>query len=241
MRLPEELDERLKLTKSYPVLVTSLPGGGKSSMAEFLSDEDKARTVIINYDNKALPEDDEDLYFKVKRLNDPSDKNPTTASESLDSVRKSIASPKVDRVIVDTFSGYFRAIDAESNKKYSGFDVWKNYNKKIDEMLQMLKTETAAHGKFVYVLAHYKPIKKDLGEKKTVAVKGNEWFALVEGEFNTVLEAIVEGGQFRLEADNGDEFTSTRIKRTLSPFVTETNSMDELEHKLTGTEFTQPE
>lgn len=99
----------------------------------------------------------------------------------------------------------------------------------------MLKAECHAHAKFIYVMAHYKPVKKELGDRKTVSVRGNEWYALIESEFNTVVEAVVEGGEFKFVADNSDEFTSTRVARSISPIETEQNSLDELEHVLTGT------
>ena len=226
--------ERKKLTRSYPVLVSGYAGCGKSSAVEFLSPEDKARTVIFNFDHKTLPEDEESQYFKVKYLNNPDDKKPTDIFQSIDAVRATIAIPGVDRIIIDTFSGYYKELDAVCNQRYNGFDVWKAYNAKIGEFLNMLKTETQAHGKFVYVLAHYKPVKKELGDRKTVSVRGNEWYALIESEFNTVIEATVENGEFRFIADNSDEFTSTRVRRALSPIETSENSLEELELLLTG-------
>ena len=225
--------ERKKLTRSYPVLVSGYAGCGKSSAVEFLSVEDKARTVIFNFDNKTLPEDEEAQYFKVKYLNNPEDKKPTDIFQIIDVIKATIAIPDVDRIIIDTFSGYYKELDAVCNLRYNGFDVWKAYNAKIGELLNMLKVEAHAHAKFIYVLAHYKPVKKETGDRKTVSVRGNEWFALIESEFNTVVESVVEAGEFKFIADNSDEYTSTRVRRALSPIETKQNSFAELEAILT--------
>lgn len=229
-----KLEDRKKLTRSYPVLISGYAGCGKSSAVEFLSAEDKKRTVIFNFDNKTLPEDEENQYFKVKYLNNPEDKKPTDIFQIIDVIKATIAIPDVDRIIIDTFSGYYKELDAVCNQRYNGFDVWKTYNAKIGELLNAFKSECHTHAKFLYVLAHYKPVKKETGERKTVSVRGNEWYALIESEFNTVIEAVVEGGEFKFVADNSDEFTSTRVRRAISPIETKQNSLTELEEVLTG-------
>ena len=238
MILPETAEERRPLTKSFPVLLSSMPGGGKSSASEFLTPEEKKRTVILNFDAKELPEDEESDYFLVKHFTNDDPK--LDMFSALGSIRKAIANKNVDRIIIDTFSGYYKDLWLLCKKKYTGWDVSNNYNANIAEFLNLIKTETATHCKFVYVYAHYKPIKKDLGEKKTVVTKGNEWYAMVESEFNTVIEAVVENGKFYFMADNGDEFTSTRVRRSMNPLQTEENSLAELEEILVGPVPTEP-
>ena len=48
------LADRKKLTSHYPVLLASETGSGKSMAFANKTDEEKARTVIFNFDNKAL-------------------------------------------------------------------------------------------------------------------------------------------------------------------------------------------
>ena len=112
--------DRKKLTRSYPVLISGYAGCGKSSAVEFLSAEDKSRTVIFNFDNKTLPEDEEAQYFRVKYLNNPDDKKPTDIFQVVEVIKATIAIPGVDRIIIDTFSGFYKELDSVCNQRYNG-------------------------------------------------------------------------------------------------------------------------
>ena len=246
-----ELNERKKLTRSYPVLVSSFPKAGKSSAVEFLSDDDKARTIIYDVEGKGLPDDDESLYRSIIKLKDSTKAELAYLYKDsgnikyrdltfmMSHIRKAIAHKDVDRIIIDSFT----ALVDEYAKHYvsvsNGYTVWTLYNTELYDWFRMLKEETYTHGKFVYVLGHYTPAKPvkdkngkmvaDTESEKFTKVKGTDHFRMVESHFNTVV--TVE--EFKFIANNTNEFDSTRVRRSLNPIETKENSMEELEIALT--------
>jgi hypothetical protein len=230
-----------KLVKSYPVLIVSAPSSGKSSAIEFLSTEDKTRTVILDADNKDLPEDDLSLYkqiIKIKPIENELDLKDTDnikyreIYEIIPLLKKAIQSPNVDRVIIDTFSNLVSDAELYFHKTANGYDRWKEYNDFLAEFFSMIKSFTKTYGKFVYVFGHYKPNKSinDLDGESFCFVKGNVHYRLVESHFNTVITLK----DFKFVADNLNSSDSTKIRRDLSPFSTKVNSLDELEKALTS-------
>ncbi len=234
------LEDRKKLTRSYPTVIAGYPGCGKSAAVEMLSAEDKLRTIIFDLEGKGQPEDLETDYYRVVKLKpidstksykDEGNVKYKTIEEVLPYFRSVMASDKIDRVVFDTFTAYV----AEAERYYvtvsNGFTVWNSYNQILHDLFRTLKEETYVHGKFVYVLGHYKPSKdkKDPDAEKFMVVKGNAHFRLCESHFNTVLTI----DEFKFIADNTDSLDSTRIKRSLSPFETKENSLAELEELLT--------
>jgi hypothetical protein len=233
------LQERKKLTKSYPVIIAASPGAGKSAAVEMLPDEEKLRTIIFDLENKGQPEDSEDKYYKIIKLVSidtsprPVDEGNViykTVEEIVPYFRKAVASEKIDRIIIDTFTAYVAELERHYVTVSNGFTVWNSYNQQLHDFFRTIKEETYAHGKLVYVLGHYKPSrdKKDSDAEKFMVVKGNAHFRLVESHFNTVV--TIE--QFKFMADNTAEYDSTRIKRSLSPYESKENSLAELEEAL---------
>jgi len=236
--------ERRKLTRSYPVLISSMPGQGKSSTVEFLPAEDKKRTIVFDTENKGFPEDDPSDYRTVYRLK-PTDvdaKSPSykdvgnikylTAEDTLKRIQLAIAHPDVDRIIIDSFTALVTELERRYMKVHNGFNVWNTYNDMLHDFFAIIKEETYTHGKFTYVLGHYTPQKnkKDPEAEYFTKVSGNAYFRLVESQFNTVI--TIE--DFKFKADNTDIYNSTRIKRSLNPYESNENSLQELEHALTG-------
>lgn len=246
------LEERKKLTRSYPVLISSFPKAGKSSAVETLSDEDKARTIIYDVEGKGLPDDDESKYRAIIKLKDSSKPDLAYLYEDegnvkyrdltsmMNHMRKALAHEEVDRIVIDSFT----ALVDEYAKYYvtvsNGYTVWTLYNGELYDWFRMLKEETYTHGKFVYVLGHYtpaKPIKDaktgkitvDNESEKFTKVKGSDHFRMVESHFNTVV--TIE--DYKFVADNGNEFDSTRVRRSINPIETTTNCLNELEEILT--------
>lgn len=241
------LVERKKLTRSYPVLIASRPNSGKSASVEFLSDEDKKRTIIFDVEGKGLPEDTPDIYRSVYKLK-PKDIDPKSKgykdegnvkylsiTELIARMVAAIGHKDVDRIIIDSFTSFVNALEAHLVTVHNGFTIWSKYSIALNEFFAMIKEETYTHGKFVYIMAHYRPAKdkKDTESENFAQVKGTAHYRMVESNFNSVISI----DNFQFIADNSDEFTSTRIKRSLNPLQTDDNNMDVLEHILTGTEL----
>lgn len=113
-----DINERKKLTRSYPVLISSFPKAGKSAAVEFLPEEEKKRTVIFDVENKGLPEDDESQYRSVYRFK-PSDIDTKskgykdhgnikylTIEEMMKRIQLAIGHKDIDRVVIDSFTAF---------------------------------------------------------------------------------------------------------------------------------------
>ena len=223
------LEERLYATRAFPAIITGEVGTGKTSAIEMLSDEEKKRTLIISYDGKSMPLDTDDMYFKVRYIDDTFD-----VIKSINSIKNAIAHEDVDRVIIDTLSGFAKELQIYSSKNFRGFEVYNNFNNEMDEFLKMLRVEVRAHGKLVYMLAHYPVYEKKGESRKAIASVGSKHGnGTYESIVNTVIEATMEDGRFFFKADNTDEFDTTRIRRDLSPYKSKTNSLQEFEEFIT--------
>jgi len=241
-----DLTTRRKLTRAYPVLISSFPNMGKSSAAEFLSEEDKKRTIIIDVENKGLPNDGDYEYRTVVRIKPEGQVHPTqahlyvdydnvkykTLTELQNYLRKALAHPAVDRVIIDSFTALVDQLEVHFVTVNNGYAVWVNYSKELTNWFSLLKSEARFNGKFIYVLGHYRPAKdsKDTDVEKFTLVKGTMHYKMVESNFNTVLTV----GDHKFIADNDNEYDSTRIHKDLSPYESELNSLAELEEALTN-------
>jgi len=233
------VEERKKLTKASPVAIVGKPGCGKSACVEFLPPEEKLRTIVFDLENKGLPEDDESLYYKVVRLVSidstvkPKDEGNIlfkSIEEILPYFRKALASEKIDRVVIDSFTAHVAELERHYVTTSNGFTIWNSYSQHLHDFFRSMKEEVFTHGKWVYVLGHYKPSKdkKDSDAEKFMVVKGNAHYRLCESNYNTVVEV----SEFKFRADNLNEYDSTRIKRSLSPYESKENSMAELEEDL---------
>jgi len=226
-----DLTERKKLTSHYPVLMVGETSSGKSTAIANLSDEEKARTVIFNFDNKAISEDDS-KFLKVYQAFKVSDIDMIDKIES--NLLKAAASDKVDRVIVDTFTLMTKLINRWAMEHYSGFDVWSSYNNAITRILESTKVATITYGKFIYVMAHYPPRIGVNGTKRYVTTKGKEHTNIIEESFSTVVEAYMADRAFWFEADVFNEMNTTKTKLKEGCFKFKRTSLDDLELVLAG-------
>jgi|SRR5690625_201191 len=94
----------------------------------------------------------------------------------------------INAIVLDSFSATIEIILEECRRKFSGFDIWTNYNKRIGEPLKMIKYCT----KEVIMTAHYEVISPEGEREKRIKVKGNEWAGVIEKEFTVVLYSDVK-------------------------------------------------
>lgn len=234
-----DLTSRKKLTSHYPVLLASETGSGKSYAFAMLSPEEKARTVIFNFDNKAISDDDSEFLhiyhsFDVEDL------------EMIDKIEKNIikafASDKTDRVLLDTFTLMTKLINRWAAEHYSGFDVWNAYNNSITRIIEAIKTSTLTYGKFSYVTAHYPPrIGMAPSTKRYVTTKGKEHTNIIEESFSTVVETVMEDREFKFVCDVFDESNTTKTKLPEGHFKFVRKSIDDLEQILTKSKSVKDE
>ena len=225
------LADRKRLTSHYPVLLASETGSGKTFAFSQLSAEEKARTYVLNFDGKAISEDDSE-FLKVFHSFDVED------IEMVDKIEQQIitvlSDDRVDRLLLDTFTLMTKLFNRWAAKHFSGFDVWNAYNNAITQILECLKAATLTYGKFVYVTAHYPPrVGMAPNTKRYVTTKGKEHTNIIEESFSTVVETIMEDRKFKYSADVFDETNTTKTKLVEGSFKFARTSVDDLELVLT--------
>ena len=204
------LADRKKLTSHYPLLLASETGSGKSMAFAQLPDAEKPRTVIFNFDNKSISEDDSQ-FGKIYHDFDVED------IEMVDKICQNIytvfAYDKCDRIFFDTFTLMTKLFNRWAAKHFSGFDVWNAYNNSITQVLETIKSCTLTYGKFAYVSAHYPPkVGMAPNTKRYVTTKGKEHTNIIEESFSTVVETVMEDRKFYFEADVFDVTNTTKTK-----------------------------
>jgi len=239
--------ERVKLTRLYPMLISSKPKAGKSRSVEQLPPEELQRTVYVDAENKGSPNLFDDDFFRVVRIKpegiipaevqhlyvDYDNVKFKTLTELQPYLRAVLASDGVDRIILDSFTALVDQLEAHYVTVSNGYTTWTNYSKALTNWFTLLKEECRYHAKYVYVLGHYTPSKdsKDTEAEKFTKVKGTMHYRMVEANFNSVI--TIDDHKFI--ADNGNEYDSTRINEKLNPLSTDDNSIKELEQLIAET------
>jgi hypothetical protein len=226
-----KLAERKRLCSSYPVLLASETGSGKSFAFAQLSPADKARTYILNFDGKAISDDDSE-FLKVYHEFDVKD------IEMVDKIEQRIitvlADDRVDRLLIDTFTLMTKLFNRWAAEHFSGFDIWNGYNNAITQILECIKSATLTYGKFTYVTAHYPPrLGMAPNSKRYVTTKGKEHTNVIEESFSTVVETVMEDRAFKYSCDVFDESNTTKTKLVEGSFKFVRTSVDDLEQVLT--------
>ena len=235
------ISDRKKLTSGYPVMIGSTSGSGKSTSIANLTDEEKARTVVLNFDNKPISNDDSE-FLAIRHPNDKSDKKSYSIEddEVVEKIVKDIilmaSNDKTDRIIVDTSTEMLKFLEFWSREHYSGFDSWGKYNDAITAIFNACKEAVIAYGKFIYIFGHYPPLEKGgIGKKRFLTTKGNEHKNVLEEKVSTVVEAILEDRQFKFYADSFEEYDTTKTKVPEGHFKFKRDSLHDLELVLTST------
>ena len=176
--------EKKELTSHWPVLLVGANSSGKTTALENMSKEDKARTVVLNFDTKPLNQSNgefaatfavagtkETLEAQLQTLPKEADDyrkhltkilkssyfldDPEVIDKIVNHINKAAYSPNVDRVVVDSFTALIDFVESWANTNFSGRTVWSNYGFGTQRILQALR-ECTLHGcKYVYVYAHH--------------------------------------------------------------------------------------
>lgn len=158
---------------NVPVLVIGESGSGKSSSFRNLP---PTKTVILNTEKKAMPFKN---FSKFKNVDISSIK---TFNQVIEQLKKD---DKYDYVVVDSLTSYTEMVNKFAEMTYNGYEVWKQYNNFIYDMIQVLKTLPQQ----VFITAIPEYLEKNFGELKGYArVKGKELkYGSIEKEFSIVV------------------------------------------------------
>lgn len=111
----------------------------------------------------------------------------------------------IKRIVLDSQTMAFATLNKEMNINFSGFDVYKNYNRQVYEYLEILKSVE----KDVLIFSHDEIVKLDEGsKKKMMSVHGKEFEGKIEQHFTIVL------------------FTGTRLKEGKPTYFLRTFEQD---------------
>lgn len=156
----------------YKVLLVGQTGKGKTFSFRNLNEN---TTGFINTENKPLP----------FRKNFKYHARPKKFIGLMKAIEDYAANPEINLIVIDSISAAFDILLEEMRTLYSGFDIWNNYNKKIGEMMKLIKNTN----KEIFITAHYEILNLEGDPERRVKVKGKEWEGVIEKEFTIVLYA----------------------------------------------------
>lgn len=156
----------------YKVLIISPTGRGKTFAARNLNE---TTTGFINAELKPFP-------FK---RNFKYHAKPKKYAGVIAAFQDFVNNPEITLVLLDSISAVFDMILDEVRNKYSGYEIWSNYNKEIAKLMKLVKEAE----KEVFITGHTETLNIEGDSEKRAKVKGKEWEGVLEKEFTIVLYA----------------------------------------------------
>lgn len=154
------------------VAIVGQSGTGKSYLTKTA---DKNTTGYINFERKPLPYKSEPFKFEGK---------PSTWSGFIKNFTDYISNPDIKTIVVDSFTMALNTLIKECSSKYTGYDIYKFYNKEVYNFLETMRNAS----KDIIILSHDELIKSDEGEKvKRMSTHGKEFDGKLEQHFVVVL------------------------------------------------------
>lgn len=161
-----------KRTYYGKVAVVGPSGQGKSYLSKTT---DKATTGYINIERKPLPYKAEPFVFEGRP------KNWTGFMKCLKDYGEN---SEIKRIIIDSQTMAFNILQKEMSASFTGFDIYKQYNRNVYDYLELLKNIE----KDIIILSHDELVKLDEGSKvRRMAVHGKEFEGKIEQHYTIVL------------------------------------------------------
>lgn len=174
-------------------------GTGKSYLSK---SADLDTCGYVNIERKPLPYRQEKAF---KFMGQP---------KSWSSFKKNVEdygnNPEIKTMIVDSQTMAFNTLIKEMTTNFSGYDIYKNYNRQVYEYLEILKNIQ----KDVIVLSHDELIKLDEGSKvRRMSTHGKEFEGKIEQHYSIVLYTATRMKDNRPEhfLRTFEEDTSTKV------------------------------
>lgn len=154
------------------VAIVGPSGTGKSYLSKFANRE---TTGYINIERKPLP------YKAEAFTHEGRPKNWTAFMKNL---KDYADNPEIKNIIIDSQTIAFNICQKEMQSNFSGYDIYKAYNREVYSYLELLKNIE----KDVIVLSHDEVLKLDEGSKvKRMTVHGKEFEGKIEQHYTIVL------------------------------------------------------
>lgn len=171
----EKKQSEKKESRSFycKVAIVGQSGTGKSYLSKTA---DPLTTGYINVERKPLPYRQQTTY---KFLGQP--KNWAGFKKNLEDYGNN---PEVKTIIIDSQTMAFNVLIREMGNNFTGFDVYKNYNRQVYEYLELMKNIQ----KDIIVISHDELVKLNEGDKvQRMATHGKEFEGKIEQHYSVVL------------------------------------------------------
>lgn len=166
--------EKNERTYYGKVAIVGPSGTGKSYLSKTA---DKKNTGYINVERKPLPyKTEEPFQFEGK---------PKNWAGYMKCIKDYGENPEVKRIIIDSQTMAFNILQKEMSSNFTGYDIYKQYNKQVYEYLELLKNIE----KDIIILSHDELVRIDDGSSKVrrMAVHGKEFEGKIEQHYTIVL------------------------------------------------------
>jgi hypothetical protein len=187
------------------VAIVGQSGTGKSYLSK-TADHDT--TGYVNMERKPLPFKQGKAFKYMGQ--------PKTWGAFKKNIEVYGADPAIKNIIIDSQTMAFNVLIKEMTQNFTGFDVYKNYNRQVYEYLEMVKNIQ----KDIIVLSHDELTKIDEGYKvRRMATHGKEFDGKIEQHFSIVLYTgtRVKDGKPGYFLRTFEEDTSTKVPEGMFP------------------------
>jgi len=195
----------LERTFYSKIAIVGPTGTGKSYLSKTV---DRETTGYINMERKPLPFKDGGQF---KHMGMP--KNWPSFKANLE---KYGADPTIKRIIIDSQTMAFNSLNKEMSVNFTGFDIYKNYNRQVYEYIEILKNIE----KDIIVFSHDEWLKVEgEGKKRMMSVHGKEFESKLEQHFTTVLYtgSRMKDGKPQYFLRTFEQDTTTKVPEGMFP------------------------
>jgi len=166
------MKEQVKRQYFAKIAIVGQSGTGKSYLSKTAN---RDTTGYINFERKPLPYKAQPFKHEGK---------PSTWAGFRKNFKDYVENSEITTIIIDSFTMALNTLIKEMGSRYSGFDIYKFYNKEVYEFLEELRSAE----KDVIVLSHDELTKTDGGEReKRMSTHGKEFDGKLEQHFTIVL------------------------------------------------------
>jgi len=153
------------------VAIVGQSGTGKSYLTKTAN---RQTTGYINFERKPLPYKAEPFKYEGK---------PSTWAGFVKNFQDYLDNKDIKLIIVDSFTMALNTLVKEMGAKYTGYDIYKFYNKAVYEFLEIMRSAE----KDILIFAHDELLKADGEQVKRMATHGREFDGKLEQHFTIVL------------------------------------------------------
>jgi nicotinamide riboside kinase len=155
------------------VAVVGPSGTGKSYLSKTA---DKKTTGYVNIERKPLP-------YKIGEHFSMEGK-PKNWTGFMKCIKDYGENPELKTIIIDSQTMAFNILQKEMSASFTGFDVYKQYNRNVYDYLELIKNIE----KDIIILSHDELIKLDEGSRvRRMAVHGKEFEGKIEQHYTIIL------------------------------------------------------